>query len=376
MYSLLDYYRMISLDGGIRLNAYASALERHVHPASRVLDFGSGPGIFAALAARLGAKEVLALDKNPALFFAKKLFADNGIKDVQLFYGGLEKIPEEFRFDLIVADIHGALPYHQNALELYQSLQKRLAPGGKILPSTDRLFAAPAHVKDFYHDDAMAAFSDKYDIRLTALREPALQSVQKYRIGADELLEKGKCFSELNYQHPISTDFENTQTWVFDDESELNAFALWFDSEIDEGIQISNAPGETELAYGNVLLPLQKSYSIKRGNELELKLSAKYFDSDYIWNWSAHLDGHLLEKNSSFSSTLFRPEAFEVKNPEFRPEKNEKAELLEFALSRFDGKSSLTAICEEASQHFPDYDKKTLRQKLEGFARTFAVKGK
>jgi Ribosomal protein L11 methyltransferase (PrmA) len=62
---LFGYGRMIADIG--RTAAYADALRRHVTPESVVVDIGTGTGVFALLAARLGARKVYAIEADDAI---------------------------------------------------------------------------------------------------------------------------------------------------------------------------------------------------------------------------------------------------------------------------------------------------------------------
>ena len=67
MFTLRNYGEMI--DDAVRMDAYVAALRRVVKPGDVVLDIGTGTGIFAVLAARLGARRVFAVEPeaNPRL---------------------------------------------------------------------------------------------------------------------------------------------------------------------------------------------------------------------------------------------------------------------------------------------------------------------
>ena len=59
MYGLYNYGQLIADHG--RTQAYAESLKRRVTPASVVVDIGTGTGILALLAGRLGARKVYAM---------------------------------------------------------------------------------------------------------------------------------------------------------------------------------------------------------------------------------------------------------------------------------------------------------------------------
>ena len=81
-------------------------LERYVTPGCRAVDVGCGSGILALAAARLGAKDVLAIDLDEsAVKAARENVAHNGLTDtVRVEHGDLlERVDE--RADVIVANI-------------------------------------------------------------------------------------------------------------------------------------------------------------------------------------------------------------------------------------------------------------------------------
>ena len=83
------------------------AIERHLKPGMTVVDVGTGSGILAEAAARLGAGEVHANDNDPeAVAVARENFERAGV-DVSSSLGSADAFPENFA-DLIVANISPA----------------------------------------------------------------------------------------------------------------------------------------------------------------------------------------------------------------------------------------------------------------------------
>jgi ribosomal protein L11 methyltransferase len=82
-------------------------LEKYCRPESRVLDVGTGTGILAIAAAKLGAANIIALDRDPwAVDNALENVKANLVRDrVEIRFGGLEVVTER-EFDLIAANIH------------------------------------------------------------------------------------------------------------------------------------------------------------------------------------------------------------------------------------------------------------------------------
>jgi len=121
------------------------ALERAVRPGARVLDLGCGSGILAIAAAKLGAREVLAVDINPD---CARIAAENArVNDVEHIVsaeaGGLHDAapagdaqrwpfadPPDGRFDVVVANIVAGV-----IVDLAPGLVAALAPGGRLIVS-------------------------------------------------------------------------------------------------------------------------------------------------------------------------------------------------------------------------------------------------
>lgn len=87
MYRLSDYGSMIADSG--RTQAYADGLTRCVTPSSVVVDIGTGTGIFALLAARLGARKVYAIDPSDVIQLGRCVAAHNGLDARVEFIQGL-----------------------------------------------------------------------------------------------------------------------------------------------------------------------------------------------------------------------------------------------------------------------------------------------
>lgn len=129
------------------------ALEERVRPGMRVLDLGTGSGILAIAAAKLGAARVLALDVDPlAVKAARQNAAANGVADrLDIREGSLSEsdVPRE-PFDLIVANISG-LSSERLAPAFARSLQ-----GGGILIASGFLADAVEGLAGAFREGGLA----------------------------------------------------------------------------------------------------------------------------------------------------------------------------------------------------------------------------
>jgi ribosomal protein L11 methyltransferase len=112
-------------------------LEEYVQPGDRVLDVGTGSGILAVAAAKLGARECLALDIEPrSAAVARENAARNGVNVVirtasgSLGDGWPLPEPSPSNYDLGLANITAAA-----VAELMPSFAAALRPGGQLIAS-------------------------------------------------------------------------------------------------------------------------------------------------------------------------------------------------------------------------------------------------
>lgn len=93
----------------------------------KVLDMGCGTGILAIMAARLGAKEVMAIDYDPVCYDSTIENAQlNQVSNITAGCGSKEAIPDE-RYDIILANINRNI-----LLDQMSSYAEVLKPGGEI----------------------------------------------------------------------------------------------------------------------------------------------------------------------------------------------------------------------------------------------------
>ena len=100
-------------------------------PCGRVLDLGSGTGILAVAAARLGARHVIALDPSPeAIQTTLTTIRLNGMSATVAPIQGEISALRNTRFDVILANLYGDV-----LLLIVREIAALLAPGGFVVTS-------------------------------------------------------------------------------------------------------------------------------------------------------------------------------------------------------------------------------------------------
>jgi protein arginine N-methyltransferase 1 len=141
---LVTHQRM--LHDRARNRAFGRALATLLVPRAAVLDLGAGIGLWAVEAARLGARRVVAVERDRRLLpLIRQLAAENGVADrVEVRCGESRRLELGDRFDLIVSETIGSLGFDEGIVPILADARRRfLKPGGSLIPRRVAVAAAP-----------------------------------------------------------------------------------------------------------------------------------------------------------------------------------------------------------------------------------------
>jgi protein arginine N-methyltransferase 1 len=115
-----------------------------------VLDIGSGTGIWAVAAARLGAGRVVAIEREGVLVpLIERLARANGVADrVEVVHGESRRVRLRGRFDVVVAELIGHQGFDEQIVPVMADARARfLRRGGRLVPESLALWAAPVKLR-------------------------------------------------------------------------------------------------------------------------------------------------------------------------------------------------------------------------------------
>jgi SAM-dependent methyltransferase len=276
------------------MGAYIAALEAAVRPGCAVADIGTGTGILAMIAARLGARIVYAIEVSANVELAERIVRANALEDrIRLLHGHSTEIHLPERVEVIVSDIHGATPLHDRHLSSIIDARRRfLAPGGTLIPGVETLWAAPARCDDI-RDRLLRPW--EREIRgLTLAPAIPFAANQVYSVDARaaDLASDPQQWAVLDYRTLEADRVRGDLAWTMS-ATDADGLLVWFDADLGAGARFSNRPGEPPLYYGQLFLPWPSRMRFHAGDTLRVALRSDPAGSVHVWTWDtvASADG-------------------------------------------------------------------------------------
>ncbi|MCM2326658.1 MAG: 50S ribosomal protein L11 methyltransferase, partial [Lysobacter sp.] len=236
MYSVGDYGAMA--DNEIRRVAFHRALASVVEPESVIVELGTGAGLMALFACRLGARRVYAIEPSDAIEVARASAKDNGLADRIVFIQGYSRdvsLPE--RADILLEDMRGALPWMGRHIpDLVDARRRLLKPGGRIISCRDTAYCAVVEAAERYSKISDPWLRKPESLDLSAGLRFVLNSTYSLRARADQLLTEPRPWAELDYRTIESANARGRIGLQAAREGRGHGLLLWFDGELVPGV--------------------------------------------------------------------------------------------------------------------------------------------
>ncbi|XP_068141784.1 protein arginine N-methyltransferase 1-B [Drosophila tropicalis] len=175
MYGRIELHEWLLKDS-VRNRAYREAILHNQcnFKDKTVLDVGCGTGILSLFAAKAGAAHVIAVDAANIVEYARRVFKDNGYKNlISVVKGKIEDIelPQGVeKVDIIVCDWMGNCLFAEGMLEsLLFARDKWLKPNGLIFPDTAQLYLT-AITQNMHSDRDLTYWNNVYGFDMSCIR--------------------------------------------------------------------------------------------------------------------------------------------------------------------------------------------------------------
>ena len=360
MYDIDEYGGMIS--DAVRTDAYRDALRASIVPGrSVVLDLGCGTGIMAAIACRLGARRVYAVESEDVIEVARDIARVNGMTDRIEFIQALSTeiaLPE--RVDVIVSDLHGALPPFEGHFQAIIDARRRfLAPGGALIPRSESLWFAAAQAPELHRPVVDPWQQDRYDVDLRSVAQIASNRRGRATVRPEQLLTAPVQWADLDYTTLAQLDCTGGGVARVERSGRAHGLCMWFDAVLADGIGFSNAPGATETIYGITFFRWPRAVDLREGDSVRVEVGARFVGKDYVWTWNTSIQdggsGVPREdfRQSTFFSLPLSADGLRKRAAEFTPNLSEEGDIDRMILQAMAGKASLGDIARTVAERYP-----------------------
>ena len=360
-YDLAGYGQM--MQDRIRTSAHQQALARAIKPGDVVVDLGAGTGLFTLHACRLGAKLVHAIEPNPIIQVAREIVQANGFSDRVVFHQAMSfdvELPQPA--NVVVTDPRGVLPLKERAIPtIIDACRRLLKPGGVLIPQRDTIWAALVEANEIYsthYEDPWRRSNDGFN--LEAARQRAVDAVGRHHLTCGQLLSVPVPWATLDYRTVETASVDATVAFEVLRPGLADGFILWFDSELIDGINLSNAPGKPELIYGQLFFPMQEPLRVLGKQLITVDVRADLIGDDYVWKWttvancSTASDKIIGYHQSSFFNKVYSIQELEKRSDIYLPALNREGQIYKRVLGLMHSGQRLGQIAQTISEEFPE----------------------
>jgi precorrin-6B methylase 2 len=237
MQHTLIYHEQL-LSDRVRNQTFYKALKRHVQKNDSVMDIGSGTGVWAIAAAKLGASRVVAIEKEKILIpIIEKLASKNGVRDrLEVVEGDSRVSKISGKFDLIISETVGNQAFDEEIVPIIIDAKKRfLKKGGVVIPEALAAVAAPAHLSGGESLPAGLKMEYRY-LELLNLDIPKkiTDQTKVKLLGAPARLTR----VDLRRVSEPPTYTQMTCKWRLKDASQFNCLIVWAEVLLTKGVSL------------------------------------------------------------------------------------------------------------------------------------------
>jgi hypothetical protein len=249
---------------------------------------------------------------------------------------------------------HGHIPCIADAR------QRLLAPGAALIPQRDTIYAAIVCAPDRYGQLVSPWTDGPAGVAMEAGRRLVVNASRKARMEPAQLLVPAQPWAVLDYTMIRDADVEGQLAWTLESAGTGHGLLVWFDTELADGFGFSNAPGDTELLYGQAFFPWADSVDLAPGDAVTVSFDARLVGDNYVWCWNTCVrergDASRPKadfKQSTFFSIPLTPASLRRQADGYVPALNEDGEVELLVLDLMRGDMTVGDIARQVQEQFP-----------------------
>ena len=264
-----------------RNDAFQEAIERAAGSIGDgvVLDIGTGSGLLAMMAARGGAKRVVACEAlAPLATVAREIVAANGYdeqitviakKSTHLVVG--EDLPEPAA--LIIAEVFDTALIGEGVLPTIRHAVANLgSPDARVIPAGASAWGVLIEIPDLRRINPVGEINGFDLSAMDVFRNPTAHWVfDREHHEHTELTEPFE-IARFDFKNPPSGENHQRETLQAIAEGTAHAVAMWFDLHLDERTTFSSKPGTPLDHWHHNVMFLDRDKPLKKGQRFELNV--------------------------------------------------------------------------------------------------------
>ena len=297
----------------LRCRSYGTAIARAIKPGDVVIDFGSGLGIWAMVAARSGASRVYAIEANDDVAqVAQALIAENGLTDRITIINadaGTVALPE--KADLIISELMNCAGFNEyDGHPLMKVRDNFLKPGGRMIPQRIRHLIRPCDLQIKFKSDDGSWADDLYGFTWKAVKNFASSSNTCTELRGYEWAAPAHVWWDLDLMHDDLSDnqFRNgiPVQWEIQAARRVHGVAAYFEADIDDDIMLSTSPDAPLTHWQHTFLSFPRALQMLQGDLLDVKIGfstgrgAATYPMSVIWT----REGTVMDRFDTYPASI------------------------------------------------------------------------
>jgi hypothetical protein len=268
----IEYHRTLIADR-VRNEAFEAVLRAVIKKGvTTVADIGTGTGLLALMAVKLGAREVYLYEAAEVAGVAAKVLKANGARNCHLIPCHSTEMVDPPKVDVVVSETLGNYALEEHIIETLADAKKRfLKQGGVLIPRRLEQFVAPVT------NGRVQAEFDAWDTTgfdLSVAKAMSLNNIYVRTFGAKELLE-AKSWDTIELGTDGRSARKGEASWKLKAATTVYGFATWWSAELAPGIVLSTAPDAPRTHWEQLYFPLLQPIAAKAGDTIVASLRSR-----------------------------------------------------------------------------------------------------
>ena len=337
--SVVDYHARM-LGDHARVAQFERAIAAAVRPGAVVADLGCGTGILSLLCCRAGARRVYAMEVGPIGRWTEQIIAANGFSDrVEVLRGVSTELSLPEKVDVVVSETIGCAAYDEGIMGYAADARRRfLAPGGSIVPRRLAMWAAPVSDTDLHH-----RLIGRWRERVRGADVSPMLAIAARQLHLSSFVPEQLCAPP---QSLVTVDLAETDelfvagraAFSLEREGPITGFAIGFDAELGEGIELSNRPPSAAPHWSHGFLALEEPLPGPIGEGVQVEIGTR---DGQTWRWRGRVGARAFDLDTLAGRS---PSHEELLGDERRPTLGPQGHTAAAALALIDGKRTVAEI--------------------------------